>query len=254
MFRLASILVFVAVSVVSAQTTLNDADVDISDHPYVVSITRRGKHVCSGAIIDAYNIVTSDRCVPPFKHVWNIMNDIVVVSGTSSIKPGGGVRIFAKEMFSQNHQNHENPNENHVSSGLGLIKLVQALKFGDKVQPIPISEAEVPVGEKLQMVGWMISNHQGNKTSNLKEVAVETISSEDCQSFYDKTLSNAEFCTLPVPENNLCEGDSGSPLIYDGKLVGLATYGISCEDISIPDVHTAVNKNLEFLLGEKNIM
>lgn len=84
-------------------------------------------------------------------------------------------------------------------------QLVQALKFGDKVQPIPISEAEVPVGEKLQMVGWMISNHQGNKTSNLKEVAVETISSEDCQSFYDKTLSNAEFCTLPVPENNLCE-------------------------------------------------
>lgn len=115
--------------VVSAQTTLNDADVDISDHPYVVSITRRGKHVCSGAIIDAYNIVTSDRCVPPFKHVWNIMNDIVVVSGTSSIKPGGGVRIFAKEMFSQNHQNHENPNENHVSSGLGLIKVDSSFSY-----------------------------------------------------------------------------------------------------------------------------
>jgi len=98
----------------------NDGDVDIINYPYVVSIKKNGRHICSGAILDKYHIVTSDRCVPSFKHVWNTLNNIIVVSGTSSLKPGG-VRIFTKEMFSQNH--HVNPLENNVTSGLGVFKV-----------------------------------------------------------------------------------------------------------------------------------
>lgn len=99
---------------------MHDGDVDITRHPYVVSIRKNGKHVCSGAILDEYHIITSDRCVPPFKHVWNTMNNVVIVCGTSSLKPGG-VRIFVKEMFSQNH--HVNPLENNVTSGFGVLKV-----------------------------------------------------------------------------------------------------------------------------------
>jgi len=98
----------------------NDGDVDIINYPYVVSIKKNGRHICSGAILDKYHIITSDRCVPSSKHVWNTLNNIVVVSGTSSLKPGG-VRIFTKEMFSQNH--HVNPLENNVTSGLGVLKV-----------------------------------------------------------------------------------------------------------------------------------
>lgn len=48
------------------------------------------------------------------------MNDVVIVSGTSSIKPGG-TQVFVKEMFSQNH--HLNPHDNNVTSGLGVLKV-----------------------------------------------------------------------------------------------------------------------------------
>lgn len=48
------------------------------------------------------------------------MHNIVIVSGTNSLKPGG-IRIFTKEMFSQNH--HVNPLENNVTSGLGVFKV-----------------------------------------------------------------------------------------------------------------------------------
>lgn len=109
------------ISGANTEITQNDGDVDITKYPSVVSIRRNGKHICSGAILDEYHIVTSDRCVPPFKHVWNTgINNIVVVSGTNSLKPGG-VRILTKEMFSQNH--HVNPAENNVTSGLGVLKV-----------------------------------------------------------------------------------------------------------------------------------
>lgn len=48
------------------------------------------------------------------------MNNVVIVSGTSSLK-SSGVRIFVKEMFSQNH--HVNPLENNVTSGFGVLKV-----------------------------------------------------------------------------------------------------------------------------------
>ncbi|XP_071561889.1 chymotrypsin-2-like [Temnothorax nylanderi] len=245
MLPLAWILIVVAVSGANAEITQNDdGDVDITQHPYVVSIRRNGRHACSGAILDEYHVVTSDRCVPPFEHVWNVMNNIIIVSGTSSLKPGG-VHIFVKEMFSQNH--HVNPIENNVTSGLGVLKLIQPLQFNEKIQPVALSETEVPLGVKLQMVSWMIADRQGKKTANLKQVTLTTIDHQECQSFYKKELSKSEFCTRAESESNYCKGDSGSPLIYEGKLVGLATYSISCNETPVPDVHTSINQNIEYL-------
>ncbi|CAL1687666.1 unnamed protein product [Lasius platythorax] len=243
MLRLTWILIFVAASGINAEEARNnDGDVDISKHPYLALIKRNGRPVCSGAIIDKYHVVTSDRCVPPFEHIWNIMNDIVVVSGTSSLKPSGR-SIFVKEMFSQNH--HANPLENSVTSGLGVLKLLHPLHFGENVQPIQLSETEVPLGAKLEMVGWMVADRQGKKTAHLKKVTLDTINSQECQSFHKKNISESEFCSRAEPEGELCKGYSGSPLIYEDKLVGVATYGISCS--GVPDVHTSIDKNLEYL-------
>lgn len=38
-------------------------DVDISEVPYQVSILRRGKHACGGAIVAADIIVTAAHCI-----------------------------------------------------------------------------------------------------------------------------------------------------------------------------------------------
>ncbi|XP_011704619.1 PREDICTED: complement factor D-like [Wasmannia auropunctata] len=202
MLSLAWILIFVAVSGANAEITQNDVNVDITKYPSVVSIRRNGKHVCSGAILDEYHVITSDRCVPPFKHVWNVMNNIVVVSGTSSLKPGG-IRTFVKEMFSQNH--HVNPLENNVTSGLGVLKLIRPLQFDKNTQPIVLSETEVPLGAKVQMVGWMIADHEGRKTANLKELTLTTVNLQECQSFHEKELSKSEFCTQVESESNYCK-------------------------------------------------
>ncbi|KAL6266477.1 hypothetical protein P5V15_003326 [Pogonomyrmex californicus] len=240
---LASILIFVAINGVNCEITQSNGDADITKYPCVVSIRNNGKHICSGAILDEYHIITSDRCVPPFKHTWNVMNNIIIVSGTSSLKLGG-IRRFVKETFSQNH--HINPLDNDVISSFGVLKLSKPLQFSEKVQPISLSETEVPVGAKLQMVSWMITDHQGKKTANLKEVTLTTINSEECQSFQEKKLSDSEFCTRGESESDYCKGDSGSPLIYEGKLVGVATYGISCIETPVPDVHAKIKKNLEY--------
>ncbi|KAL0102763.1 hypothetical protein PUN28_018216 [Cardiocondyla obscurior] len=202
MLPLVWILIVAAVVGANTETTEDDGDVDITQHPYVVSIRRNGRHMCSGAIIDESHIVTSDRCVPPFKHIWNVMNDIVVVSGTNTLKPGG-VRTFVKELFSQNH--HANPLENNVTSGLGVLKLVRPLQFDKKTQPIPLSQTEVPQDADIKMVSWMVADHEGKKTAHLKQVTLTKVNSKECQTFHEKELSTSEFCTEAKPESNYCK-------------------------------------------------
>jgi secreted trypsin-like serine protease len=36
-------------------------------------------------------------------------------------------------------------------------------------------------------------------------------------------------------------------VIYDGKLIGVTTFGISCSNPAVPDVHTNIHKNIEYL-------
>lgn len=81
-------------------------------------INKNGRPVCTGVIINEYTILTSDRCVPPIKHAWNIMNDMTVVTGTNTLKPDS-YRSHVKETFSQN--NYFDPTMNPVISGLGVI-------------------------------------------------------------------------------------------------------------------------------------
>lgn len=85
------------------------------------------------------------------------------------------------------------------------MQLLKPLQFNEKIQPISLSETEVPLGAKLQMVGWMITDHEGKKTANLKEVTLTTIDPQECQSFYEKELSKSEFCTRPESGSNYCK-------------------------------------------------
>lgn len=85
------------------------------------------------------------------------------------------------------------------------MQLTQALKFNEKVQSIALAKTKVPVGAKLQMVGWMEADSQKELSANLKQVTLTTIDSQECQSFHEKKLSESEFCTVAESESNYCK-------------------------------------------------
>jgi hypothetical protein len=85
------------------------------------------------------------------------------------------------------------------------LQLIHALNFNEKTQPIALSDTEVPLGAKLQMVSWMVADHDGKKTANLKKVTLTTVDSKECQSFHEKEISKSEFCTQAESGSNYCK-------------------------------------------------
>ncbi|XP_014476472.1 PREDICTED: trypsin-like [Dinoponera quadriceps] len=243
MLQLVGVLVFLAISGINSEVPQNDENVN--NYPWMASITTHGKHVCSGVIIDEYHIITSDRCVPSMKHTWNIMNNIGAVVGRNSLKVDG-FHIFVRETFSQNH--YINPTKNPTTTGLGILKVAMPIPFGDTIQPIELSSTKVPPGAKLQMVGWKVQDNEGKEATDLKAVTLKTINHQECQPLHEKNLTDNEFCTVPESSTgDNCKGDSGNAVIYEGKLVGLTTFGISCANPQIPDVHTSISEMHEYI-------
>ncbi|XP_018303726.1 odorant receptor 43a-like [Mycetomoellerius zeteki] len=104
------------------------------------------------------------------------------------------------------------------------LYLIQPLQFNEKIQPIALSETEVPLGAKLQMIGWMIVDREGKKTANLKKVTLTTLDFEECHSFHDKKLSKSEFYSRVESEIIIVKYITN--ITDPGKVLPLQTYYI----------------------------
>lgn len=63
----------------------------------------------------------------------------------------------------------------------------------------------------------------------------------------DELLDETNVCTGPGVST--CTGDSGSPLVQNGVVVGVTSWGISpCGYPGAPSVYTGVGSHLDFIL------
>jgi secreted trypsin-like serine protease len=62
-------------------------------------------------------------------------------------------------------------------------------------------------------------------------------------------------CADADPSRGTCKGDSGGPLIYNGKLVGLTSFGATSRDGlcsgGADDVYTRVSAVRDWVLGQR---
>ena len=73
----------------------------------------------------------------------------------------------------------------------------------------------------------------------LRSISVPIISLAECLSayIYDPDITDKNICTLHGDKRKHCSyGDSGSPLVYDGKLLGVLSWNMESLRENLPDV------------------
>lgn len=84
--------------------------------PYMASLRIQNFHICGGAIIDAYHILTAAHCVKAATNNVNI-NDVTVVTGTISRTQGGNTYRVAA-LFADPGYPGPNPDKD-----VGIVKV-----------------------------------------------------------------------------------------------------------------------------------
>lgn len=72
------------------------------------------------------------------------------------------------------------------------------------------------------------------------------MSNEDCRILYNSTgngndqyIFDSIICTFNQPGEGVCSGDSGSPLTFNGEIIGIASWVIPCAS-GWPDAYTRI--------------
>ncbi|XP_058808154.1 trypsin-3-like [Phymastichus coffea] len=216
--------------------------VEIDKFPYQVSVYSFGNYRCSGAIISEDYVLTSVHCAAFARDA------LTVRAGSAQLGVAGSLHNVS-EIIEHDHYGSNIKRHNDVA----LLRLEPKLEFDETKQPIPLTGAKVSLteGDKGVISGWGTTGDR-NLRGDIRlfaAVSVNVMSLLDCVEIYYSRFGNLSPGALCAknerPGGAACSviwsaDDSGSPLVVDGKLAGIFSWGYKCDSPGFPSVFMEV--------------
>ncbi|XP_003426198.1 mite allergen Der f 3-like [Nasonia vitripennis] len=227
---------------------VNGIDAKQGEIPFQVSLQRYGSHFCGGSVLNENYVVTAAHCLqgsPP--------DGISIVVGTLEYKKPGqtreAVKITIHERFSP---------ANSYSNDVALIKINTPFKFNKLVQPVPLPDLHTKIATNSTAVvsGWgRLGGANGGIPDTLKKAQIWVADPDYCREVMKKQgmiIHPTQICANdPTTRRGQCNGDSGGPLIVNGKLTGIVSWSIKdpyCASTEYPGVYTRVPEFIDWIL------
>lgn len=210
---------------------VNGKAIHILEAPYHVALLVKSQFNCGGAILSRRIIITAAHCLQ-----GKLPRDLSIVAG-STYWSKGGQRIDVRNFKFYEGFEYGGPYD------VGVLLLAETLELNSKVQSIGIANKSPKAGDIAFVSGWgSISYSSVLKSEDLQGLEMEIIE-----------VSDTIIATNAV--TGVYAGDSGSPLVVDGELVGLVSGG----DYHQPSIYTNLVplsrwiKNAVLLLKSGNV-
>lgn len=201
--------------------------------PSLVVILDKGKHLCSGNIINPKVIVTTNLCIMAAKSEAGINSELQVMAGDitylhvnqSKHRTYESVdKIISHPLFNEQTHQHD----------ICLIVLQNEIIFLSTIIPAQITFKEYPVGTKCVVAGWGSTDpYNSSLSKTLLKTTVVIKNNTACKKFHKKMFFEMlMLCAGDTSRANLtrdaCMGDLGSGLYCDQDLVGIVAIETSC--------------------------
>lgn len=217
--------------------------------PYQVSLqTRESFHVCGGSILNEYYIITAAHCV-----INKIPAHLIIIAGTVNLdRPGQPHAI--KQIIS--HEEYE-PSKSWLND-IALLKMFSPFRPSGNIGFVTLPEQNETVqgGSVAKVSGFGITTESGLVSKVLLQATIYISDQEDCKDTYKNMgyrIYDTHICARnPNISRGACHGDSGGPLIVNGKLVGIVSWSYHCADTEYPTVYTRVPSYIDWI--QKNIV
>jgi len=134
-----------------------------------------------------------------------------------------------------------------LSNDIAVIRLQSPLQMDVNVKSIPLANSSPKPKSFASVSGWgPVGCHQAESNS-LLETKVNIVDLDSCQKTYGQGITKNLICAVPL-EKGFCSGSSGGPLVSDGELVGIVSFGKGCAHPEYPGIYIDVAQLKSWIL------
>ncbi|XP_050348330.1 trypsin CFT-1-like [Nymphalis io] len=226
-------------AVPSQQRIVGGSLTTINQYPFAAAVLKlfgaNFRQVCGGTIINNRSVLSAAHCF--FREPTNAFR---VRVGSSFASSGGSIHSVSRII------NHPNYNDLTKNNDISLLRVSQAFPIGNivKVGRIPSSNSGVADGQAVWAIGWGMTSFGGSPSEQLRHVQIWTVNQNTCRSAYGSMVNDNMLCAgyLNVGGRDTCTQDSGGPLLHNGVVVGVVSFGNGCGNGRFPGVYARVSR------------
>eukprot|EP01084_Bolivina_argentea_P175597 304055_1 len=247
-------------------------DINWENMSYMASIRKsNGDHGCGGSIItlDGHNgngaILTAAHCYEPMKD--DTSKVYIGCSTTACDTDSDSKRVY--NISSWNVHPDYMPMSEQIQykhwfeNDIAIIYLTEPITNANAISIILETDPMIAENDgiiKLTGYGGNATHagpdvaRGGSDTDTLEYTTTNIMTRKECTKIFgDVVITSNDFCVKDDIASNgmstLCSGDSGSPLLYKGKQLGIVSFGLSC-DPYYPDVATYIPSFIQWIKDE----
>ncbi|MBY8848231.1 serine protease [Saccharothrix longispora] len=208
--------------------------------PWVVALAdRAGTVFCGGALIGRDRVVTAAHCTIERTAVTKRdrrPEEVTALVGRADLDGGDGHAVAVRAVW-------RHPDFTDVAAGHDVATLTLA-------EPVPVRPVRVAdTGPaRATVYGWGRTGELKAPSRRLRQVEVPIRADAECAADVPGYRPEGMVCAgYPEGGRDACEGDSGGPLIVDGALVGVVSFGRGCARPDQPGVYTRLSRYLDLI-------
>ncbi|XP_055633812.1 trypsin 3A1-like [Toxorhynchites rutilus septentrionalis] len=189
-------------------------EVSIEQYPFILSL-RRGIHWCGASAISNIWVVSAAHC-------------------TENTNPGGYTLLGASSNRSSDEiifpvasiTNHGRYDNITLDFDVSVIKIKGTFE-GTIITPVPFvfTKKYIEEGTFATVAGWGMTSPGGSLADNLMAVNVPIVSQKNCRQQWGESRITENMVCAGEPGRDSCNADSGGPLIVNGQLLGVVSWG-----------------------------
>ncbi|XP_007531345.1 kallikrein-10 [Erinaceus europaeus] len=208
--------------------------------PWQVSLFNDFSFHCAGVLVDRSWVLTAAHCGIK-KPLWARVGDDHLL-----LLQGEQLRLTSRPIIHPKYRQGSGPllHRRTDEHDIMLLKLGRPVVERANVQTLRLPYSCAQPGDQCQVAGWgTTANRKVKYNRGLSCSQVTILSPKECEVFYPGVVTRNMMCAGLNGGQDPCKSDSGGPLVCDGTLQGILSWGAyPCGSVPHPAVYTHICK------------
>ena len=199
---------------------------------------------CGGTLLTHTKVLTAAHCADSFRLIPGLLR---VQAGRDDMQHGGGIEVAVSSIWiAPGYASFTFDGQTGYRNDLAVLTLSRPLSYAT----LPLAGAQdtglYQPGTSARILGWGVTKEGALDGGRLRTALVPVVADSLCASSasYGSAYSATQYtCAGDYVTGGVdtCDYDSGTPLVIDGRVAGVTSWGVGCARPHYPGLYTRVS-------------